>query len=932
MRNISTRLLFFLLAFFPLALLGQTGTIAGKVIDAKTGEGLIGCSVKLGTGTGGAITDFDGNFTIQNVPVGMNKITITYVGYQDKNIDEIDVKASAATTVDVALEEPTAGTGGTAIAEVVIVARAQRESQSALTILQKTSPTIADGISAEAIKRTPDRTTGDVIRRVSGASVQDNKFAVIRGLSDRYNVAMLNGALLSSTEPDRKAFSLDLFPAAMLDNLVILKTANPDLPGDFAGGVIQINTRDIPEESFLTLSLSGGYNNITTFKEYNSSASGSTDWLGLDNGDRALPDGFPNSDGVVQEPVRATQLLKNDWEIIKKSSVAPNVGFQLAGGLAGDASKKTQLGATFAFSYNNGNRLQDARRADFIIDQQLFDYNDIQFKNNVLWGALLNTALKIGNKNKIFFQSTYSTNTDNVLFSRSGRDIEQQREIRSSSIEFLENHLLTTRLGGEHALGERQIRFNWSGGINRSTRDVPSLRRMTYNRNFDQPESAPFTAIVQSGSAQLNNAGRFYADLEENIVNGSADLSFPFQLAGQKQSIKIGVLYQGRDRDFSARILGMTRGRGSDLRLLELPQDRIFAPQNIRADGFFLSDVTNPNDAYTAKGILSAAFLMFDNKFGEKFRISWGGRFEGYQQQINTFLLDGKPESRDRNFNDFLPSANLTYSLNDKNQLRLSVSRTVNRPELRELALFAFYDFSVNALVQGNPVLDRAKISNIDLRYELYPGQNQLFSVSLFYKQFNNPVELTLNPAGAGSRIYQYQNLASAQNYGVEMEVRKNFAFLSESLQGLVFFGNVALIRSIIDLSTGVTSFDNNRPLQGQSPYVVNAGVSFSEPTLGLNTTLVYNIIGDRVSQIGTLNYGDIYERHRNLLDFQVSKKIWERGEVKLTISDILRPDFIFYQDANDQSINRKYDEGKDNVIQRLNYGTTVSLGLSYRF
>jgi TonB-dependent receptor len=931
MRKVSTRF-FFLLLFLPVALWSQTGTIAGKVIDAKSGETLIGCSVKLGTGTGGAITDFDGNFTIQNVPVGMNKITITYVGYQEKSIDEINVKGGEATTVDVPLEEPTVGTGGTAIEEVVIVAKAQRESMSALTILQKTSPTIADGISAESIKRTPDRTTGDVIRRISGASIQDNKFAVIRGLSDRYNVAMLNGALLSSTEPDRKAFSLDLFPAAMLDNLVILKTANPDLPGEFAGGVIQINTRDIPEESFLGVSLSGGYNNITTFKEHSTSVSGGRDWIGLDDGTRALPSGFPNTQGVIQDPAGAARLLKNDWAITRKSSAAPNVGVQLTGGVVSDATKKTQLGATFALSYSNSNRIQQGLRGDYIPGFTLFEYNDAQFKNNVLCGSLLNAALKIGNKNKIFVQSTYSINTDDVLFEREGQNFDQQRDVRATSIEYAQNQLLTTRLGGEHTLGERQIRLNWSGGINTSTRDMPGLRRMTYNRDFGEPESTPFTAVVQPGSAQFNNAGRFYSELDETIINANADISFPFQWRGQKQSLKVGGLFQGRDRDFAARLVGFTRNRNADQRILQLPQGNIFAGENIGPNSLFLSDITNPNDEYTAQASLGAAFIMLDNKIGEKFRMTWGVRFESYTQEINTFLLDGTPESRKVNFPDFLPSANMTYSLNDKNQLRFSVSRTVCRPELRELALFGFYDFALNATVQGNPDLTRATISNIDLRYELYPGQNQLFSVSLFYKQFANPIELTLDPAGGGTRVYVYQNLASAQNYGVEFELRKNFAFLSEKLQGLTLFGNAALIRSSIDLSKGVTSFDNNRPLQGQSPYVVNAGLAFSEPTLGLNTTLVYNIIGSRVSQIGTLGYGDIYERHRNLLDFQVSKRFLERGEIKLTISDLLRPDFIFYQDMDENSINRKYDEGTDNDIQRLNYGTTVTLGLNYRF
>ena len=387
-----------LLCFLPLFLAAQTGGISGKIIDASLAESMIGASVRLDDGVGGAVTDLDGFFTIRNVVPGAHKITINYTGYQPKTIGDIMVKAGETTTVDLALEEASLGT---TISEVVIVAKASRESMSALTILQKTSPTIGDGISAESIKRTPDRTTSDVIRRVSGASIQDNKFAIIRGLSDRYNIAMLNGALLSSTEPDRKAFSFDLFPSSMLDNLIIMKTASADLPGEFAGGAILLNTRDIPEHSYLSVSVNAGINNVTTFQPYLSGAGSKTDWMGLDKGSRALPSGFPAATDFISatraEKVRYSQLFENDWAITEGSSARPNMGFQIAGGLVNDLSPKIQSGTTFALSYSNNNRLQDADRYDFDTQSQLFDYNDKQFKNNVLWGALFNTSLKINN-------------------------------------------------------------------------------------------------------------------------------------------------------------------------------------------------------------------------------------------------------------------------------------------------------------------------------------------------------------------------------------------------------------------------------------------------------------------------------------------------------------------------------------------------------
>ena len=643
MKRISN-LLFALLCFLPLFLTAQTGSISGKIIDASLAESMIGASVRLDDGVGGAVTDLDGFFTIRNVEPGVHKITINYTGYQTKTIGEINVKASETTTVDVALEEASLGT---TITEVVIIAKASRESMSALTILQKTSPTIGDGISAESIKRTPDRTTSDVIRRVSGASIQDNKFAIIRGLSDRYNIAMLNGALLSSTEPDRKAFSFDLFPSSMLDNLVIMKTASADLPGEFAGGAILLNTRDIPEHSYLSVSVNAGINNVTTFQPYLSGVGSKTDWMGLDKGSRALPAGFPSAPDFIgatrAEKVRYSQMFENDWAITEGSSARPNMGFQLAGGLVKDLSAKIQSGTTFALSYSNNNRLQDADRYDFDTQSQLFDYNDKQFKNNVLWGALFNTSLKINNLHKISLQGTYSTNTDNSITTREGKDLEQERFIRATAIEYTENHLLTTRLSGEHSLSDSGIKLNWGGGYNRSSRDVPSLRRMFYSKNFDAEENEPFRAFVPI-QADPFRSGRFYSELSEDVLNGNLDFTVPFVMGGQKHSIKMGGLYQQKDRLFDARVMGWTRKTaGFNSGLLLLPQDQIFADSNIADNGFVMGEITNKSDAYDANSQLSAGFIMFDNKIGQKLRASWGLRVENFKQKVNSFDYSQNP-------------------------------------------------------------------------------------------------------------------------------------------------------------------------------------------------------------------------------------------------------------------------------------------------
>ncbi len=922
--------LLFLVLFLPISLLAQKGSIAGKIIDAKLADALIGVTVRLDEGAGGAITDFDGNYTIANVPVGKHILTINYTGFAPKTI-EAAVQAGVATTIDIAMEDA----ASTSIAEVVIVARASRESQSALTILQKNSSTIGDGISSESIKRTPDRTTGDVIRRVSGASLQDNKFAVIRGLNDRYNIAMLNGALLSSTEPDRKAFSFDLFPSAMLDNLVIVKTANADLPGEFAGGAILVTTKDIPEASFLQANLSGGYNTVTTGKSYLSAANGGSDWLGQDDGTRALPNALPSTADfkALSKADRYTtsQLFGNDWAINTENSARPNMGLQISGGYVTDPAKNIQFGTTMGLSYSNNNRLQNGSRADFDQTGQLFDFSDEQFKNNTLIGGLFNSALKINKTHKIGVQATYSTNTDNIISDRTGYDYEQVRIVSSTAIEFTENHLLTTRLYGEHQLSEKGMRLSWGGGMNRSTRDVPSLRRMFYFKNFDDTSDVniPFQSYVPFGSADPYRSGRVYSFLQENTYNGNADLTIPFLIGKQKQSVKVGGLYQKRDRNFDARVMGYIVGNTSrfDFSLLNLPQDQIFTRDHIGDTGFIMDEITNPSDSYDGQSHLLAGYVLLENKLADRLRIAWGARVENFRQQVQSAQFGGAAQRIDTTITALLPSLNLTYSLTEKQQLRFSASKTVCRAEFRELAPFSFFDFYLNANVVGNPALTQGSIYNADLRYEVYPGKNQLFSVSLFYKRFKNPIEFTFAAQGAGTRTFSFNNVASANNYGVEFEIRKNFDFLGA--ENLLFFSNASFIRSNIDLSKGVSYYDSTRALQGQSPYIINAGLTYTLPKFGLSTTLIFNVIGDRIAQVGTVGYGDIYERHRNLLDLSISKKLGARAEIKLTWSDILRPEFMYYQDNN---ASHKYEANEDNVMQRLKLGSTIGLSFGYRF
>ncbi|MBK7182689.1 MAG: carboxypeptidase-like regulatory domain-containing protein [Bacteroidetes bacterium] len=437
----------------------QNSSIKGKVIDEKTGETLPGAVVLIQGTTTGSNTDLDGNFTIGNVAPGKYNLVCKLISYNTKNITEVIVKEGEPTILTISM-----GTASTELGVVEVTATISKETNSNLTMMQKNNASLSDGISSESIRRSPDKNTSDVLKRVSGASIQDNKFVIIRGLSDRYNTAMINGLPLPSTEPDRKAFSFDIFPSSMLDNMMIYKTANPDLPGDFAGGVIQINTKDIPDENFISFSAGAGYNSQSTFKEYQTYKGSKTDWLGYDKSERILPNGLPETEQYIQQisspatRYETSKLFNSNWSIDTKKSSPLAQNYHLS---FGENMKlfKNDFGIVGALTYNYSRKLQTINRQDFNPDKsQLFEFDDKSYKENILWGAMLNFAYKIGENNKISFKNMYSTNSEDAVIDRYGKNFENDQINHATSMQYTSNTLLSSQLMGDHLLTKTKIK------------------------------------------------------------------------------------------------------------------------------------------------------------------------------------------------------------------------------------------------------------------------------------------------------------------------------------------------------------------------------------------------------------------------------------------------------------------------------------------
>ena len=904
----------------------QKGRVEGKITDSKTGTPVAGVTVLIKETAKGVATNLDGRFQLNIEPGKKYTLVISSTNYQSKEVNEVETGSDGIAHIDITLDAKSK-TGE----EVVVRATsARKESTNALINFQRTTNTVASVISSEAIRRSPDRNTGEVLKRLPGTSIQEGKFLVVRGLADRYNQAMLNGILLTSTEPDRKTFSFDIIPSNMVDNIVVNKAFVPEYPGEWAGGLIQVNTKDIPTKNFFNIQLSTGFNTQTIGKDFYEDKGGKTDWLGIDDGTRNLPAGYTTKSRFdtmsFASKTALGKTMRNAWTP-SQISAPLNAGFEINGGFKTKLFGKT-LGAILGITYRKNNSTQDIiNRHNNFENGRTFkntdiDFNDTRYLQNTSLGALASVSLELNNLNKISLKSIININTANSTISRSGVDDTRTEDINASEFNFKQNTFFTTQLTGQHGL-MKNLKLDWKGAFTILDGYNPDQRRLQYSK--DKGSTNPYRAILSNNTSQASGS-RIYQMLNDYIYTAGGDLTYTLK---NKQTIKGGYMLQIRDRLFDANLFANYLPVDNDALKL-LPPNQIFAPQNFGngTDNKIAFDaIKGSTFRYMANTILNAGYLQFDNELFKKLRVVWGLRVEHFDQLVGS-VKKWDPRHTYSKVTDFLPGMNATYKLNPKTNIRFSASQTVIRPELRELTALNLYDFELNASVTGNPSLKRTKITNLDLRYELYNKPGEVFSVGAFYKYFKDPIEQLFNEGSGGASTFNFQNANKAYSTGLEVEFRKNLDFISTKLKNLTFQSNVAIIKSKVTDS----ALNVNRSLQGQSNYVVNMGMLYDLPKYGLNATLLFNLIGERIFLVGDKAAGasspDVYEAPRPLLDFQIAKKILKgKSEIKLNISDIINRTQYFYQNANSSNA---FQKNTDAYRFTRRFGTTFNLSINY--
>jgi TonB-dependent receptor len=931
-KSMSRLLIFAAIIFVSIQSFAQSGTVRGTITDAKNKETLIGATVKL-TGTQlGAATDINGFFSIAKVPAGKYTLEITYVSYKTEIIENVSIEADKVTEVNTALLEAAA-----TLQEVRVVATRQTNTEVSVISEIKASQNIVSGISSQQIARTLDRDAAQVVKRVPGITIVGDRFINIRGLNQRYNNVMLHNAFTPSMETDVKSFSFDIIPSSQIDRLLVFKSPAAELPGEFAGGVVKIFTKNIPDQTSITFDYSTSFRQGTTFGDFDQPEQGKNYWTGFNNGYQSIPSSFPNKNLNFATPAElelAGRALRNNWTA-QRTSAIPDQRYSLTGNFKLQAGN-VRIGNVTALTYSDSRTAFEITRKDFNesnnnVQSVIYNYNDAQSNRNIRVGVLHNWSVRFNENHSIDFKNLYNQLSNSSTVNRTGRNLESNFSPDSYSFDQVYRGIYTGQLLGKHEFNNDKTVVDWVVGYNNAYRDQPDYRR--YRSDLDE-SNGQRTLYVPLGTAAAFFLGRFSSKMNEQAVTGGVNLTHKLATKnGSDIELKVGGYYEDKSREFKARNLGYVRTSRTNPDILSGSITQLFQPQNINnTDGIRIDEQTNNSDSYDADNSLIAFYGSANIPLSKKFNMIAGVRYEANTQQLKSATINGDPINVSFPVNKLLPSLNLTYNFSEKTLIRAAYGRTLNRPEFRELAPFAFYDFDYNIVYKGNPDVQTANVDNFDLRYEWYPTPNEVVSIAGFYKYFTNPIEVIVVP-GAGSggaKTFTFANAKSSVSSGLELEIRKGLGSLAPSpiLQNMSLLFNAALIFSRIKLGTLGLGQSDDRPLQGQSPYIVNVGLNYNNPKSDFQVNVLYNVIGRRIFAAGFEGYPDIYEMPRNVLDLTFSKAIGTRWTVKGGVTDILNQTNVLLQNGNG---DKKFDRNNDQLIQTYRPGRMLQLGFSFR-
>ncbi len=932
----------------------ESGAVSGQVVSTWDGTPLSGVVVTVRGTTLAAQTDASGRFELKNVPPGDQVLRFSKSGYAAASVTDVRVLIGQITTVNGNLRPEYFE-----MEEYEVTAEEFTEQTGQILFERQQATSVTHAIGSELLSRLGTSDAADAVTKVSGSTIVDGKYAVVRGLNDRYVPTTLNGAVVPSSDPYRKSASLDQFPTAIIDQVVITKTFTPDQPGDSTGGGVNVVTKRFPEEPFVHVKLGAGYSTKATGnKDFLTYDGGKTDWLGMDDGTREIPSEVANgvrvppaatvtpppSAPVYAQSVADANTLNAQVKAMGTAQFQPHTSAPPPDQKLGFSFGKTYewfgqpVGLLGAFDYRHEYRFQENGTQARYQGTSLLrsEYEDDRSLTTVAWAGMASAATRLWEHHEIGVDFLYSQTSQDTARIQTGTNFVGSPEMLTvqDKIQWIENNLTTVQVKGHSEFPALNgLELDHLVANTSTTQDEPDTR--FFNYTVDGTNGA-------TGGNFLPNPQdptRYYSSLEETSFQWKLDLTFPFeQWSGEEAKLKGGVNAFSADRDFWERnfpYAGAAPWTGGDPNTYLTEANLGYAPTPIsggRTRWNWQRYIQSYSSDYTGSRSVDAAYLMTDFPLVKGLRLVGGARVEQTEIQVDSFSFlpssytGLRANSSNLEQTDVLPSVGLIWSVRDNMNLRANFSQTVARPSFRELAAYRSYDPNLDVEVEGNPTLQMSSSDNYDVGWDWFPRPSSLVGVALFYKRLTKPIEQAFIQLDGS--IMSWNNRDSADVAGVEFEVRQRLDVIHSSLTNFSLGGNFAWIYSSTDLtddelelkSQYISNVDDTRPLSEQSPYIFNLDATYDNRTSGTTVTLVFNITGPRLLA-AALTTDDIYEQPAPILDLIVSQRLSPNASLKFKAKNLLMPD-------------RELTYGEDTGLIFSSYetGITFELGLDLKF
>ena len=886
------KVFFFILLLVLSTMTAMAGNIKGTVLDKQTKEPLTGATIQI-TGTAqGVVADIDGNYTL-NVNDGTYTITVRYIGYKDILLNSIKVKAETLLNFEMESDAQTLG-------EVSVVAKKNLEGERALQMERQKATLAIENLGAKEMSIKGISNVEEGVKKITGISIASAGQLIVRGLGDRYSTTTLNGLPIASPNPDNKLIPLDIFPASTVQNITVSKVYDASAFADYSGAHIDISTKENVGSDFLSISFNAGGKFNTLGKDfYRMDRDGSlfkTPSLDQKLIDMSLTD--------FEEYARNNRLFNTSFQVSKKTALPEfggNIGFGKRFTLGGN--EVSVLG-----SIGVSNDLQTMDNASIrtleATGNTLNEFNYDSYSNELKIAALGNLGYSFRTSDHIGYTFFYARNAIDTYMRREGVDYEDHHLIGSNNVTHiysLQNH----QVNGKHYFG-KQWDLNWSGSYSKTSSDEPDRRQVMFIREDDQ---------IKLFKLNRQETMRYFGSLNEDEWVGDLTASYRF---GDNNKLQAGFTYKDKNRDYMGTRFYYNLNKLNPTITDIYDTDSFLNMENVENGSITIDRKKQPKDSYTAGNSIYAGYIATEYYPVAPLLVNLGVRYEISKQWVDYYTDGGKAERSELNKNDLFPSLNMKYQMNEKNSLRFAFSRTVTRPSFIEMAPFLYQESYGSAQIRGNADLQNGYNYNIDLRYELFEKNGDMLSITAYYKHLKAPIERVQTLSG-GSAVHSFRNADNGMATGVEIEFRK------EIVKDLRFGVNGSYMYTNVKLPEGGAYTNSQRALQGASPYLANADLTYSPAFSNdrqLSVALLYNLQGPRIHSVGISGLGDIKQQPVHTLNFTGSYRFNRRFAVKLQVNDLLNQDILFKQEVP--------TTGDKVEVERFRKGTGFEVGFSY--